>query len=402
MSAKKEALEKIKAYVQSQEAEVVKFLTDFIAIESTTYNEGNAVAFLAGKMKEFGFDEVRIDKVGNVLGRVGSGKTVLIYDSHIDTVEPGDPADWGFNPLEAQVKDGVIHGRGAVDDKGCLTGITFAGKALKALGLDKDFTLWVSGSLSEEDVEGSCVKAMTEENTDIKPDFVLVAEASEGRVIRGHKGRALLKIDVPGKCAHASTAWRGDNALVKALPIMARVDKFQDFKEDPFLGKGSIEVTKVDCKTPSLNTIPGQAIITCDRRISCGETIDQLLEEAKQFYQDIPGVTAAIDTERVKTYTGYDITCVDYFPSWVLPEEHPLIQSGIHAFTALWDAAPVVGSWEFCTNATHLCGRMGVPSIGYGPGDGSLCHSTQDKIEIADLMKAISFYAALPLFASEI
>ena len=349
-------------------------------------------------MKEFGFDEVRVDPVGNVVGRVGSGKTVLMYDSHIDTVELGDPADWGMDPLKAEMEEGkVLRGRGAVDDKGCLTGITFAGKALKALGLDKDFTLWVSGSISEEDVEGSCVKAMLEENPDIKPDFVLVAESSNNRVIRGHKGRALIKITVPGKCAHASTAWRGDNALVKALPIMDKVDKFQDFVEDPFLGKGSIEVTMVDCKAPSLNTIPGEAVITCDRRISCGETIDELLKEASQFYEGIDGVTAAIDTEKVKTYTGYDITCVDYFPSWVMPEDHPLIQAGVETFTELFDKAPVVDKWEFCTNATHMCGRLGIPAIGYGPGDDSLCHSTQDKVPVDELMDAICFYASLPI-----
>ena len=89
---------------------------------------------------------------------------------------------------------------------------------------------------------------------------------------------------------------------------------------------------------------------------------------------------------------------MDYFPSWVLPEDHPLIQSGVDAYTELWGEKPVVGSWEFCTNATHLCGRMGVPAIGYGPGDGSLCHSTQDKMPIDELTKAISFYASLPLF----
>ena len=400
MSQKVEAITKINEYIANSEDEIVQFLKDFIAIPSPTYEEGEAIKFLAGKMKEFGFDEVRIDKVGNVLGRVGSGKTVLMYDAHIDTVEPGDPKDWGFNPLEAQIKDGVIHGRGAVDDKGCLTGITFAGKALKALGLDKDFTLWVSGSISEEDVEGSCVEAMTKENADIKPDYILVAEASEGRIVRGHKGRALVRITVPGECAHASAAWRGDNALVKALPIMQKIHDFQDLKEDPFLGKGTIEVTHVDPKAPSLNTIPGEAVITCDRRISCGESIEDLLKEVAPFYEGIEGVTAEIDTEHVTTYTGYDITCVDYFPSWVIPEEHPLIQAGINAFTDSFDEKPVVGRWDFCTNATHLCGRMGIPAIGYGPGDGSLCHSTQDKLPIDELIKATKFYAALPLYAA--
>lgn len=402
MSQNLEAIGKINEYIDNSRDEIVQFLKDFIAIESVTYNEGNAIQWLAGKMKEFGFDEVRIDKVGNVLGRVGNGPTVFMYDAHIDTVEPGDEKDWGFDPLKAFVDDeGVLWGRGAVDDKGCLTGITFAGKAIKSLGLDKDFTLWVSGSISEEDVEGSCVEAMTKEAADIKPDFILVAESSDNRIVRGHKGRALIRITVPGKAAHASAAWRGDNALVKALPIMQNIHDFQDFKEDPFLGKGTIEVTYVDPKTPSLNTIPGQAVITCDRRISCGESIDDLLKEVSQFYEGVEGVTAEIDTEKVTTYTGYDITCVDYFPSWVLEEDHPLIQAGIAAYKDSFQKDPEVGRWDFCTNATHLCGRMGIPAIGYGPGDSSLCHSTQDKVPVDELIQATKFYAALPLYAKK-
>ena len=400
---REEKLKMISEYVDNSRDEIVKFLVDFISINSVTYNEGNAVRFLADKMKEFGFDEVRIDPVGNVVGRVGHGKTTLLYDSHIDTVKVGDPADWGMeDPLKAEIIDGVIRGRGAVDDKGCLSGITFAGKAIKALGLEDDFTLWVSGSISEEDVEGSCVKAMTEENLDIKPDFILVAESSTNRLMRGHKGRALIRITVPGKSAHASAAWRGDNALIKALPIIESIDKYNDFVEDPFLGKGTIEVTKVDCKTPSLNTIPGEAVITCDRRISRGESIEDLLNEIKPFYEKIPGVKADIDNESVTTYTGYKINAVDYFPSWVMPEDDPYIQAGAAAYEGLFGKKPVITKWDFCTNATHLCGRMGIPAMGYGPGDETLCHGTQDKVPIDELLDAIKFYTALPLFAEEL
>lgn len=397
-----ELIGKLTEYIEQERENIADFLKDFIAIESVTYNEGPAVNFLANKMKEFGFDEIRIDKVGNVLGRVGSGKTVLLYDAHIDTVQPGEESEWGFNPLEAQVKDGVIHGRGAVDDKGCLTGITFAGKAIKALGLEGDFTLWVSGSISEEDVEGSCVEAMMKESLDIKPDYILVAEASEGRLVRGHKGRALLRITVPGKCAHASAAWRGENALIKALPIIDGIDKFNDFVEDEFLGKGTIEVTKVDCKTPSLNTIPGEVTVICDRRISCGESIEELINEVKPFLDKVPGSKAEIDTEKVRTYTGYEITCVDYFPSWVMPEDHKIVKAGKAAYKEMFGKEPVVGRWDFCTNATHLCGRTGIPSLGFGPGDSSLCHSKEDKLSINELVDAVKFYAALPFFINEV
>ena len=396
-----EIITELNSYIEKEEANIVEFLREFISIESVTYNEGAAVKFLAAKMKEFGFDEVRVDKVGNVLGRIGSGKTVMLYDAHIDTVQLGDTSEWGFNPLEAKIENGIIRGRGAVDDKGCLTGITFAGKAIKALGMEEDFTLWVSGSLSEEDVEGSCVEAMMTESPDIKPEYILVAEASEGRIIRGHKGRALLRIKVPGKCAHASAAWRGENALIKALPIIDGIDKFNNFKEDEFLGKGTIEVTMVNCKSPSLNTIPGEVTIVCDRRISCGESIEDLLLEVKPFLDKVPGSKVEIDTEKVCTYKGYDITCLDYFPSWVMPEDHKIVESGKEAYRAVFGKEPVVGKWDFCTNATHLCGRAGIPSLGFGPGDSSLCHSNEDKIVIKELVEAVKFYAAFPFVISK-
>jgi acetylornithine deacetylase/succinyl-diaminopimelate desuccinylase-like protein len=169
MTDKKTALTSISAYVDAHEDEIVDFLKDFIAIRSVTYEEGGAVEFFAGKLREFGFDEVRVDAVGNVLGRVGSGKTTLLYDAHIDTVEPGNPDAWGMDPLKAELADGVLRGRGAVDDKGCLTAIAFAGRALRELELDGEFTLWISGSISEEDVEGACVDAMMKESTGFYP-----------------------------------------------------------------------------------------------------------------------------------------------------------------------------------------------------------------------------------------
>jgi acetylornithine deacetylase/succinyl-diaminopimelate desuccinylase-like protein len=133
----------ISSFVKQEEDNIVQLLKELISIESVTSKEGRAVEFLANKMKNFGYDEVRIDRAGNLLGRVGSGKTVILYDAHIDTVELGNDKEWGFNPIDPQIRDGYIHGRGVVDDKGCLTGIIYAGKAIKELGLKNDFTLWV-------------------------------------------------------------------------------------------------------------------------------------------------------------------------------------------------------------------------------------------------------------------
>jgi len=398
----KDAALKIRDYMDSHKDEMVQFLRDFVAIESQTYQEGDAVRWLAEQMEKADFDEVRVDPVGNVHGRVGSGKTVLLYDAHVDTVELGEECDWGCHPLTGKHdEEDYVWGRGVIDDKGSLAAMFWAAKGLKALGLDQDFTMWVSGSISEEDVEGSCVEEMLKVEKDIKPDFIVVAEPSEMRVIRGHKGRALLKITVPGKSAHASAAHRGENALIKALPIIQGIDAMNDFVQDPFLGKGTIEVTKVECKTPSLNTIPGECTVYVDRRMALGETREQLLAEIQPLLDKVPGAKAVIDDETIHTWTGYEITAEDYFPSWVLPEDHHLIQAGVEAYREVFGKEPVVGGWDFSTNATTLCGKTGIPAMGFGPGDGGLCHSSEERILVSDYVDAAKFYALTALTASD-
>ena len=400
MANYKELVEQISSYLDGKKDEMVQFLQEFVSIKSVTYEEKEAVEFLANKMKEFGYDEVRIDDVGNVLGRVGSGPKVILYDSHIDTVELGDETAWKHDPLGGEIEDGKIYGRGTTDDKGPLAAITWAGRALKELGLVKDFTMWVSGSLSEEDVEGSAVEEMMKVNSDIKPDFVVVGEASEMQVIRGHKGRALIKITVPGKAAHASVAHTGDNALIKALPIIEGIDQMNDLGEDEFLGKGTIEVTKVDCKTPSLNTIPGEAVVYADRRITCSETREELIAELQPLLDKVPGATAVIDTEHYDTWKGYHVEAEDYFPSWIMPEDHPVIKAGLEAYELTFGKETKPGIWPFCTNATALCGRQGIPSVGFGPSLEDLCHVCEEYIPIDEYVDAAKFYAMIALTAS--
>lgn len=390
----------IKGWMGAHEEEMVACLRDLVRFDSTTYHEGEAVAWLARKLKDYRYDEVRVDPAGNCLGRVGSGPMTVLADAHIDTVEPGSSADWGFNPLEARIEAGFIMGRGVVDDKGCLVAMVFAGRAIKELGFGEACTFWVSGSISEEDVEGSCVRAMMETNQDIKPRLIIVGESSEMMVVRGHKGRALVRMVVKGKAAHAATAWMGENALIKALPLIKAIDGMDDFKEHPFLGKGSIEVTKVICDTPSLNTIPGKVTVIADRRISLGETQQDLLDELKPLLA-LSDATATIDTEEVKTYTGYDIVQTDYFPSWQLAEDHPAVRAATSAYAAITGKPAKIGKWDFCTNATYLCGITGIPSVGFGPGDESLCHSTAETLSIEDFVVSAGVYALTALIASE-
>ncbi|MCK7538393.1 MAG: M20/M25/M40 family metallo-hydrolase [Marinilabiliales bacterium] len=119
---------------------------------------------LKRQMEEAGFDEVFIDGMGNVIGRIGSGKKILAIDGHMDTVDLGNSRNWSFDPLGGEIKDGFVHGRGSVDQKGGPAAFVTAGRILKELGFDKDITVYFVGSVMEEDCDGLCWKYIIEED----------------------------------------------------------------------------------------------------------------------------------------------------------------------------------------------------------------------------------------------
>lgn len=93
-------------------------LSKLVKIKSLSLGEKEVQQELKRQMEEAGFDEVRIDGLGNVIGRVGNGKKILAIDGHMDTVDVGLPENWDFEPLGGEIKDGYVHGRGTVDQKG--------------------------------------------------------------------------------------------------------------------------------------------------------------------------------------------------------------------------------------------------------------------------------------------
>ncbi|MDD3147370.1 MAG: M20/M25/M40 family metallo-hydrolase, partial [Candidatus Riflebacteria bacterium] len=140
-----------------------KNLGKMIKIPSESMKEKDVQAEAARQMKEAGFDEVRIDGLGNVIGRIGNGKTVIAIDGHVDTVGVGNRANWEFDPFSGEVKDGFVWGRGTIDQEGGIASAITAGRILKDMGFDRDITFYVVSSVMEEDCDGLCWKYLVEE-----------------------------------------------------------------------------------------------------------------------------------------------------------------------------------------------------------------------------------------------
>ena len=381
---------------QAYEPDMVRFLRDLVAIPAESGQEGPVIARIRLEMEKVGFDEIRVDGMGNILGRIGSGKTIIMMDAHTDTVGVGDPKEWAWDPYQGKVEDGYIYGRGSSDQRGGMASMVYAGKLIKELGLRGDYTVYMVGSVQEEDCDGLCWLYILKEDG-IRPDCVVITEPSRLGIYRGHRGRMEIEVHLRGKSCHASAPERGDNPIYKMTRLVEEVEKLNTrLKDDPFLGKGTIAVTEIRSLSPSLCAVPGACSIHLDRRLTAGETKESALAEVKA----LPGAEGAeieILTYDVPSYTGLRYPMEKYYPTWVLEESNPLTQAAVATYRALWNREPVVDKWTFSTNGVGSMGLMGVPTIGFGPGEEDVAHSVVERMPIRHLVEAAQFYAAFPL-----
>jgi acetylornithine deacetylase/succinyl-diaminopimelate desuccinylase-like protein len=167
-------------------------------------------------MGKVGFDKVEIDPMGNVLGYIGHGKHVIAMDAHIDTVGIGDRNLWNYDPYKGFEDDEIIIGRGSTDQEGGMVSMVYAGKIIKDIGLEDDYTLIVTGTVQEEDFDGLCWQYIVNESN-IKPEFVVITEPTSLNIYRGHRGRMEIKVTTHGVSCHGSAPERGDNAIFKKI-----------------------------------------------------------------------------------------------------------------------------------------------------------------------------------------
>ena len=248
------------------EPNLVEFLKDVVKFPHGSGKEGEVIARIKQEMEAIGYDEVKVDKLGNLYGRLGNGPRTLVIDGHCDVVDIGNLDNWEVDPTGGEIIDGELYGRGSCDQKGGLTSAVYAGKVLKEIGMPEDLTLWVVASIMEEDCEGLCWKYIVEEEK-MKPDAVLITEPTNLNIYRGHRGRLEMKVQADGISSHGSAPERGVNAIYKMAAIIKEIEELHtQLKDDAFLGKGSVTVTEVRSTAPSLCAVADSSTIHLDRR----------------------------------------------------------------------------------------------------------------------------------------
>lgn len=395
--------EMITAAAREIENETLEFLREIIRIPSFSGREGDVAKAIQKRMDKIGFDETRVDAFGNVLGRIGNGSRVLAFDGHIDTVDVGDARLWKRDPFAAEVQDGVIYGRGASDQKAGVAAFVYAGALLKKLAIEGDMTIWMVGSVNEEDCDGLCWHYILNEKQ-MKPELVILTEPTNLQLYRGQRGRMEINVTVPGISCHGSAPERGINAIHRMAPALMEIDRLnKKLPSDLFLGAGSVTTSRISSTAPSLCAVADSSTIHLDRRLTAGETDNSALEEIRAIFTELDKINpdpAQLAGEAVLTipiyeqpsHTGLVYPMRQYFPAWALPESHQFTQMGLEARRLSLGEAGRAGKWTFSTNGVATMGLHGVPTIGFGPADEIHAHALSDQCPVDHLSAAVAFY----------
>lgn len=382
---------------KNRKEELIKLCQNIVKIQSYSGNEGNVVKCIKETMNEIGFDNIIVDKYGSIIGKIKGNKpgNKVLFDAHIDTVPVENLEKWTHEPFGGEICDDKIYGRGTSDMKGSLAAMIIAAEYF-AKDNKRNFPgeIYISGVVHEECFEGVAARNISEI---VKPDYVVIGEASELNLKIGQRGRAEIVVETFGVPAHSANPEKGINAVYNISRIINRLHEIK-YEEDEFLGKGILELTDIKSSPyPGASVVPSYCKATYDRRLLVGETkygvlspIINIIEDLKKDYPNIDyKVSYAKGTE--KCHTGEFIDGERFFPAWCYKEDELFVKKTLEGLSSI-GLNPKITNYSFCTNGSHYAGEANIKTIGFGPSKENIAHTIDEYIEIEQLVHACEGY----------
>lgn len=378
----------------------IAFARDLIRIPGAPGAEGEVAERVRREMESLGFDDVWVDGAGNVIGRIrGSARSpAVMLNSHLDVVDIGEADSWEHGPYSGDVADGFLHGRGAMDIKGPLAIQTCAAATFVGAPLASD--LYVAHTVLEE--RGGWGMEHLMQAGEVRPDVVILGEATNGDICIGHRGRAELVVEIEGRAGHASAPERALNPIELLPRVVPALTQFsQGLGSSDVLGRSTATPTAIETLPRSRNVIPDRVRIVLDWRVLPGLTREAAVENVRAALRAaIPdpapwSLHVRFETENQRTWTGLTRDRVMFTPGYLLAPEHPVVRAAVDVVARETGRTPRARPWTFATDGGHSCGVHGVPTIGYAPGEERHAHTNRERLALDDAERAFAAYPAL-------
>jgi acetylornithine deacetylase/succinyl-diaminopimelate desuccinylase family protein len=370
--------------VEARKKETVDLLRTLIRTPSPSGEETEIARVITDTLRGFGFRDVAVDALSNVVCRVGGseGKPTLLYNGHIDVVPAGDISRWPVNPADAPIVSGKVIGRGACDMKGSIAAMIIAADSIRKakISLRGDLILTMV-SREEGGLQEGTKHAI--EAGGLRPDIALIGEATNLNLCLGSRGRIVAEVKVKGRLAHAANASRGINAVVKMQKLVDAVGRM-DLPTHEILGPTTQTITNITCAPGQINMVPDLCTIIIDRRISPGDSLEKVKAEFQAVIEALkredPEFSAEVETGKLAV------------PGYKPPDAEVLARLSGAAARVL-GKRPLTTRYIFGTDGSYLSGTADIPWFGFGPGDEANAHTVNDHVEIEDLVTASKVYA---------
>ena len=343
----------------------VKMLEKALRLYTPSLEERSMTEFLAEKCDDLGFHDIRIDGVGNVIAKKGSGTPVMMLCGHMDTV-PGK--------IRVRRDGDLLYGRGASDAKAPLMAMLFAAASVR----DGNGTILFVGVVDEEG-NATGIKNLVKKRMDV--DYAVFGEPSRlDHITIGYKGRLAisLRIDVKSS-AHASAPWLAKNAIEEAALFTGRLkESLEERGGDNRTRQITAALTEIRGGS-SHNVTPQECTATMDIRIPTTTS-------CKMIEEKISDLVREISEERD----------VEAFYS-ILDETEPFEASARSALVRAFnlgilevEKTHAVPIRKTGTGDMNVMGsRWNIPVVTYGPGDPHASHTINECVSVSEYLRGI-------------
>lgn len=357
---------------------------------SPSGQESPATKIMLKAFQELGFDKAYLDDAGNAIGifEHGEGLEVML-NGHLDTVPLGDESLWPQAPLAAEVVDGELWGRGAVDMKSALACMAFAAKDAIAAGFRGRL---VVTAVVQEEVGGLGARYVGE---CFQPDVIILGEPSNLNLMLGHRGRVEIEVLFPGKIAHAAKNELGHNPLYDLADFIDKLKAIELPKGGPLLGSSLTPTFIQSQPIGGKNVVPGEVRLVIDYRNIPDDEPEAILQRLQALASS---ARFSIGVEQAVAETGkFSSSYPRIAPAYLTAGENCFVQKArpvIKASLARFNQTFAERCWWFATDAPYLA-KHGAPVIGFGPGLEELAHTTQERVAVKHLSIAREVYKDL-------
>jgi succinyl-diaminopimelate desuccinylase len=237
-------------------------LQDLIRCPSVTPADAGAMAVLEAALELLGFTctRLRFSEIENLFARRGTRGPHLCFAGHTDVVPPGEVAGWSSDPFGAEVRNGTVFGRGAVDMKGAIAAWIAALAALPP-ELPGSLSLLITGDEEGPATDGTVkVLEWMEANNQI-PDMCIVGEPTSKAVLGdtikiGRRGSMNVGIALHGVQGHSAYPQRADNPIHRLVRVLHSLTAEPLDAGSEWFEPSTLQVTSFDVGNPATNVIP--------------------------------------------------------------------------------------------------------------------------------------------------